>query len=163
MVQDPRLAVNLGMVGYWVQLRVNRDFKKKLRKMGSLYEIIESGKPLCFITISRNNWATCCTVKWLINPPKWAYLLSRSTTTRMVVCPCEVGRPTMKSIVKSSRIWLGIGRGCKSLAGGAVEYLTRWQVSQLATWAWTSKHIFGQWNFVANLAKVQLTPLCPTI
>jgi hypothetical protein len=44
-----------------------------------------------------------------------AYLLNRSTTTRMTSFPSDLGRPSMKFMLMSMKGVIGMGRGCKIL------------------------------------------------
>ena len=48
---------------------------------------------------------------------KWAYLVSRSTTTIMVVCPWEGGKSSMKSMEMSDHTRVGTGKGCRKPVG----------------------------------------------
>ena len=54
---------------------------------------------------------------------KRAYLVSQSTTTIMVVCPWEGGKPSMKSIEMSDHTWVGTGKGCRRPAGDILSDL----------------------------------------
>ena len=46
-------------------------------------------------------------------------------TTKMQSVPLDRGNPNLKSILRSSQICLGIGRGCRSPAGLKDSYLLR--------------------------------------
>ena len=147
MVQNFGLAIHLRVIGRGMfQVSATEGehcFLKKLRKIGSLYEIMEMGNLWCFTTISRNNWAIVGAMNCVGKPPKWAHLLKWSTMTRMVVWHIEFGNPMIKSIVNSSQMWLGMDNVCKSPAGGIVEYFTRWQTSHVSISSCTSERMWG--------------------
>jgi hypothetical protein len=46
---------------------------------------------------------------------KWKYLVSLSTTTKMILCLPDLGRPSIKSMETWVQVWLGIGNGTSSL------------------------------------------------
>jgi len=46
---------------------------------------------------------------------KWAYLLNLSTTTKMMFFPLELGKPSTKSILMSTKGAWGMGRGWSRL------------------------------------------------
>ena len=53
---------------------------------------------------------------------KWAYFESLSTTTIIALLPLEGGNPTIKSMVGSSQIVDGGGKGCSKLASASFWY-----------------------------------------
>ena len=54
---------------------------------------------------------------------KWAYLVSRSMTTIMVVYLWEGGKPSMKSMEMSDHTRVGTGKGCRRPAGDILSDL----------------------------------------
>jgi hypothetical protein len=61
----------------------------------------------------RNVWATDMAVYGWESDMKWAYLVSLSITTRMVLKVLDLGRPSMKSMQMVCQAWSGIGKGCR--------------------------------------------------
>ena len=62
---------------------------------------------------------------------KCAYLERQSTTTKIESNSFDRGSPFMKSMVRSSQIRFGIGRGCKTSAGDKARFLFCWANSTL--------------------------------
>jgi len=50
--------------------------------------------------------------------------------THITVCPVEEGKWVMKSIVKSSQTWVGVGNGWSNLLSFVGRYLHLWHVEQ---------------------------------
>ena len=100
-----------------VSLNLNISCQKELRKRGLQLETIEWGKPSNLTTSLQNTAATNLAERGLDKPMKWAYLLRRFTTTRIMSISCDLGSPVMKSIERSSHILFGMCRGCSRPAG----------------------------------------------
>ena len=64
---------------------------------------------------------------------KYAYFDNQSTTTNIQSIPLDCGKLEIKSILRSSHIFLGIGGVCRSPAGLKESYLLRWHTRELAT------------------------------
>ena len=82
-----------------------------LRKILSRSETKERGMPWRQIISQIKMVTTVIVVKGRINLIKCAYLLERSTTTKMVSQPPIFGKPSIKSIKISSHTWFGWGEG----------------------------------------------------
>lgn len=75
----------------------------------SLSEMMVFGMPCCLATFCMNSSATVLAVYGWLSGMKCAYLVSRSTTTRMVYFACDEGSASMKSMDMSSRRnWKGL-------------------------------------------------------
>ena len=65
------------------------------------------GKPVHFHTLSMRSWLVCSAVMVALQGDRMIALLWRSTMVRMLSYPCNIGSPTMKSIVMASQTLLG--------------------------------------------------------
>ena len=94
-----------------VPLRRNNSCHKWLMKTRSLSEIIVFGIP-CRQQISvTKTEATLKAVNCVGKAMKWAYFESLSTTTIIALLPPKGGNPTIRSMVRSSQIVDGGGKG----------------------------------------------------
>ena len=109
------------------------SFQKLLKKIPSRSEIMDVGMPCNYTTSFIKIAATVWVEKGCFRFMKCAYLLSRSTTTRIVELPFTLGRPSMKSVVIVSQVCSGNGIGWRRPAEVVVNDLLRWQVSHSST------------------------------
>lgn len=75
---------------------------------------IVSSNPCNLNTLSMKACATCNTLYGWCNAIKQAYLVSLSTTTRIIDLPKETGKPSMKSKEMSVQAAYGMGKGWRS-------------------------------------------------
>ena len=95
---------------------------------GPLSEMMASGNPVRFHTLSSSSWLVCSAVMVLLQGDKIIALLCQSTTMRILSYPFDVGRSVMKSIVIVSHGLLGISLGFSgTLTGGLI--LVVWHVA----------------------------------
>jgi hypothetical protein len=88
---------------------------------GPRLEMIVSGKPVRFHTLSIRSWLVCSAVIFLWQGDKMIALLLQSTTVSILSYPCELGRSVMKSIVIVSQIPLGTSLGLSgTFTGGQI-------------------------------------------
>ena len=88
---------------------------------GPLSEMMASGNPVHFQTLSSSSWLVCSAVMVLLQGDKMIALLCQSTTIRILSYPLDVGRSVMKSIVMVSHGPLGISFGFSgTLTGGLI-------------------------------------------
>ena len=100
--------------------------------IGSLSDIKLMRNPWSLHTISMNNWATLCALKWVESMPKWTPFENRSTTNKTTVAPWKLGNPVMKSKATSShRIDRG-GIGWRILECYLGIYFVSWQSEHLS-------------------------------
>ena len=92
---------------------------------------------------------------------KWLYLERRSTTTKIIVFPPDLGSPSMKSIEISVHIRVGMGKGSINPGRGVVSPLLRWQVSHSATIYWIVLFIPCQKKLHRARSYVLRKPECP--
>ena len=118
-------------------------------------DMITLGTPWSLTISCRKSWARSFAEKGCLSLKKCAYLLRRSTITRIEFHPLDLGKPSIKSIVSSSHIWEGIGSGCKKPAGVSEDDLQAMQVGQLLTYCWMS---FSNINFETNADRSFETP-----
>ena len=111
----------------WVPCKRKISFQKWLKNIRSLPDTMERGYPWRQTTSFMNNVATVLAENGCSNVKKWAYLLRRSTTTRIVSNPLDRDKPSIESIDISSQILLGMGRGCNKPAGDKTCILFCWQ------------------------------------
>ena len=110
---------------------------------GPLSEMIASGNPVHFQTLSSNSWLVCSAVMVLLQGDKIIALLCQLTTIRILSYPLEVGRSVMKSIVMVSQGPLGISVGFSgTLTGGLI--LVVWHIVHPLIYALTNSVIPGQ-------------------
>lgn len=92
---------------------------------------------------------------------KWLIFKNLSTTTNTESEPLWVLRnPRTKSLLKSSQISWGMGRGVYRPVFWTPPFAT-WQIRQLRTNAATSLFSFGQWYHSDTLAIILSLPICP--
>ena len=88
---------------------------------GPLSEMMASGNPVHFHTLSSSSWLVCSAVIVLLQGDRIIALLCWSTTVRILSYPFDVGRSVMKSIVMVSHGPLGISLGFSgTLTGGLI-------------------------------------------
>lgn len=100
-----------------VPCTLNSSVQKWLINTLSRSEIIEPGKPCKRTTYWMNLATTVLAENGCLRAKKWPYLLKRSTTTKIVSQPSDLGNPSIKSIVMSSHIRAGTSNGWSSPAG----------------------------------------------
>lgn len=109
-----------------VPYKQNRSHQNLLRNKLSWFETIDWGIPWRW-QISFVKWEA---VNFVGSPPKWPYLVKRSTITHIIVCPLELGKWVIKSMLISDQAWWGVGNDCykpKILEG---TYLLCWKITQ---------------------------------
>ena len=91
------------------------------------------GYPWRQTTSSMNSMATVLVENKCPKVKKWAYLQRRSTTTRIVSNSLEGDKPSIKSIDISSKILLGMERGCNKPTIDKTCILFCWQIKHWST------------------------------
>ena len=91
------------------------DFQNQLMSWGYLSEIMTSGIPWWWNTVSINSWAYLSAVVYLVQGAKCTILDSLSTEIEIAVYPEDTGRSIHKSVVIRSHRLEGIGRACNAL------------------------------------------------
>ena len=110
---------------------------------GPLSEMMASGNPVRFHTLSSSSWLVCSAVIVLLQGDKIIALLCQSTTVRILSYPFDVGRSVMKSIVMVSHGPSGISLGFNgTLTGGLI--LVVWHVAHPLIYDLTNSVIPGQ-------------------
>ena len=121
------------------------------------------GKLCNFHTLFLNNLADPSANVFSVVGIKWTILVSRSTTTRILLYPYAKGSLVIKSanicVYGFSRTELGINL----LTGCSVQFLFHWQVLYPSTYCFTSFVIPGHQKFrVTNFTIFHYFP-CPPI
>lgn len=121
-----------------VPCNLNNSFQKWLIKVGSLSLTIDIGTPCNrIISLTKISAIDLADYGCLITI-KCPYLLNLSTTTSIASNPVDFGKPTIKSMLISSQIALGIGKGCSKPAREDAWYLLLWY-----TWHATTNSDFS--------------------
>jgi hypothetical protein len=71
-------------------------------------------RPCSLMMLSVKSWATVWVVKGWAKGRKWEYLVSLSTTTRMILYFPDLDRLSTKSMEMCVHAWLGRGSGTRS-------------------------------------------------
>ena len=97
---------------------------------GPQSDMMVKGKPVCFHTLPMRSWLVWSTVMVALQGDRMIALLWRSTTVRMLSYPCDVGSPTMKSIVIVSQL--------------------RWELhlAWVVLWPEVVSWLFGKWRIL---------------
>jgi len=124
----------------WLVPRISRRaVMKRPVKRGSLSLTIALGRPWCFMTWLTYRRAVSSPVTCTVVGMRCVILDNLSTTTKSAVCPLFVfGRCMIKSMVTTSHVCSGFGRGFSKPAGFCVELLLTWQEGQCFTYSVTS-------------------------
>jgi ribosomal protein L13E len=72
-----------------------------------------------------NASATVLALQGLFKGMKWQYFERRSTTTKIVSNPLDLGKPVIKSKETSSQMAVGIGKGWSNPPGEVARYFCR--------------------------------------
>ena len=136
------------------------SFIKSTVNCGPLSEIILSGNPCNYHTLSLNNLASPSAVVFSVVSKKYTILVKWSTTTSILLYPCAKGN----LLIKSAEIWpkalSGIKFGINFPAGCSVWFLLFWQTSHPSTYRFTSLVTPSHQKFlVANSAVFHCLPL----
>ena len=90
--------------------RVQSEAQKRETKCFPLSETMSAGVPCLVKMFCRKIFASCGASMWDLMGMKWAILVSRSTTTRIVSKPLETGNHLIKSMDMEDQGLSGIGR-----------------------------------------------------
>lgn len=113
-----RLPIHLWMVNVLrLHIKTQNLLPKNAHEDASFSDTINEGSPCKRTTCLINNSATVKAVNGWRRVRKWAYFESRSTTKRMVSTPLEIGKPSIKSIIRSSHTKDGIHKGWRRPLG----------------------------------------------
>ena len=94
---------------------------------GPLSEMMLSGNPCSFHTLSLNNLANPSADVFSVVGIKWTILVSRSTTSRILSYPCAKGNLVIKSANICAQGFSKIEFGINFPAGCSVLFLFHWQ------------------------------------
>ena len=139
------LRMKCGRYGIFVPKCLKTLCQNLLVNFESQSDTITLGSPWFRKIVIKKNFATSRAVADICIGWQCALLESRSTNTTMASCPCLVkGNCTIKSMVTSSHLLPGVGRGCSNPAGIWLFGLFLWQMSHVCIYRWISFPIFGQ-------------------
>ena len=113
-----------------------------------LSEIMLSGRPCSFQTLSLNNRANPSVLVLSVVGIKCPIFVSLSTTTKMALYPCTKGNFVMKSALICDQAFSGIKFGINFPVGGCIQFLFRWQASHPSTYRFTSLVTPGHQKFL---------------
>ena len=128
---------------------------------GPLSEIMLSGNPCSFHTLSLNNLANPSADVFSVVGIKWTILVSQSTTTKILSYPCTKGNLVIKSTDICVHGFSGIEFGISFPAGCSVRFLLCWQASHPSTYRFTSLVIPGHQKFRVTNSTIFYCPPCP--
>ena len=90
---------------------------------GPLSEIMLSGSPCNFQTLSLNSHVNPSALVLSVVGIKCPIFVNLSTTTKMASYPCTKGNFVMKSVLMCDQAFSGIKFGINFSAGGCVQFL----------------------------------------